>query len=155
MQSFVRSDSGSTIHQKPQNQAWSLCGSFLTMTRSTLRGAKTPEGNRQRRGRVFRFYILLLGGCCCSVCKSLPTLCDPIDKQPARPPCPSPTPGAYSISCPSSHRCHPTISCSVAPFSFCLQSFPASGSFPVSQFFASGGQRIGASASVLPVNIQG
>ena len=82
LQSFVRSHSSYTIHQKPQNQAWSLCGSFLTMSRSTLRGAKTPEGNGQRRGRVFRIYILLLGCCCCSVCKSRPTLCDPMDCSP-------------------------------------------------------------------------
>ena len=74
----------------------------------------------------------------------------------ARPPCPSPTPGAYSNSCPLSRWCHPTISSSVIPFSSHLQSFPASGSFPISQFFASGGQSIGisASASVLPTNIQ-
>ena len=69
--------------------------------------------------------------------------------------CPSPTPGACSNSCPSSRWCHPTISFSVVPFSSCLQSFPALGSFPMSQFFASGGQSIGvsASASVLPMNI--
>ena len=67
--------------------------------------------------------------------------------QHARPPCPSPTPGAYSNSCPSSRWCHPTISSSVIPFSSCLQSFPASGSFTISQFFTSGGQSIGASAS--------
>ena len=73
-----------------------------------------------------------------------------------RPPCPSPTPGAYSKSCPSSRWCHPTNLSSVIPFSFCLKSFPATGSFPMSQFFASGGQSIGvsASASVLPMNIQ-
>ena len=70
--------------------------------------------------------------------------------------CPSPTPGAYSNPCPSSRWCHPAISTSVTPFSSCLQSFPASGSFPMSQFFTSGGQNIGASASasVLPMNIQ-
>ena len=67
---------------------------------------------------------------------------------------PSPTPGVYSNSCPLSHWCHPTISSSVTPFSCCPQSFPASGSFPVSWLFASGGQSIEASASVLPVNIQ-
>ena len=73
----------------------------------------------------------------------------------ARPPCPSPTPGVYSNSCPLNRWCHPTISSSVIPFSR-LQSFPASGSFPMSQFFASGGLSIGvsASASVLPMNIQ-
>ena len=70
--------------------------------------------------------------------------------------CPSPTPRAYSNSCPLSRRCHPTISSCVIPFSSCLQSFPASGSFQMSQFFASGSQSIGVSAStsVLPVNIQ-
>ena len=77
--------------------------------------------------------------------------------QHARLPCPSPTPGAYSNSCPSCRWCHPTISPSVIPFSSCLQfSISASGSFPVSQFFSSGGQSIGisASASVLPINMQ-
>ena len=76
--------------------------------------------------------------------------------QSSRIPCPSPTPRAYSNSCPSLRWCHPTISSSVVPFSSFLQSFPASGSFPMSQFFASGGQSIGvsASASVLPMNIQ-
>ena len=73
----------------------------------------------------------------------------------ARPPCKSPTLRVYSNSYPLNWWCHPTISSSVTPFS-CLQSFPASGSFPISQFFASGGQSIGvsASASVLPMNIQ-
>ena len=76
--------------------------------------------------------------------------------QHARLPCPSPTPGAYSNSCPLHRWCHPTISSSFVPFSSRLQSFPASGSFPVSWFFASDGQSIGVSASawVLPVNIQ-
>ena len=74
--------------------------------------------------------------------------------QQARLPCPSPTPRACSNSCASSQWCHPTISSSVILFSPGLQSYPASGSFPTSQFFASGGQSIGASASVLPMNIQ-
>ena len=76
--------------------------------------------------------------------------------QHARLPCPSPTPGAYSNSCPSSRWCHSTISSSLVPFSSCLWSSPASGSFPKSQFFATGGQSIGVSslASVLPMNIQ-
>ena len=76
--------------------------------------------------------------------------------QHIRPPCPSPTPGVYSNSCSLSQWCHPTISSSVIPFSSSLQFFPASGSFPMSQIFASGGQSIGvsASASVLPMNIQ-
>ena len=74
----------------------------------------------------------------------------------ASPPCPSPTPGVYSNSHPLSRWCHPTISSSGVPFSSCLQSFPASGAFQMSQHFASGGQSIGVStsASILPVNIQ-
>ena len=74
--------------------------------------------------------------------------------QHARPPCPSPTPRVYSNACPLSQWCHPAISSSVIPFSSCLQSFPASGSFPMSLFFTSGGQSIGASTSDLPMNIQ-
>ena len=71
-------------------------------------------------------------------------------------PCPSPTPGVHSNSCPLSRWCHPAISSSIIPFSSHLQSFPASGSFQMSQLFASGGQSIGVSAStsVLPMNTQ-
>ena len=65
----------------------------------------------------------------------------PHDSQHARPPCPSPTPGVHSDSCPLSQWCHPAISSSVVPLSSCPQSFPASGSFPMSQLFTSGGQR--------------
>ena len=80
----------------------------------------------------------------------------PYALQHARPPCPSSTPGVYSDSCPLSRWCHPTISSSVIPFSSRLQSFPASKSFQMSQFFASGGQSIGVSvsASVLPMDIK-
>ena len=94
----------------------------------------------------------------------------PYEPQHTRPPCPSPTPGVHPNPCPSSRWCHPTISssvfpfsscpqsfpASVFPFSSCPQSFPASGSFQMSQFFASGGQSIGVSAStsVLPMNTQ-
>ena len=80
----------------------------------------------------------------------------PHESQHARPPCPSPVPRVYSNSCPSSGWCHPAISSSVVHFSSCPQSLPASGPFPMSQLFASGGQRIGvsASASVLPMNTQ-
>ena len=76
--------------------------------------------------------------------------------QHAKPPCPPPSPGVHSNSRPSSQWCHPATSSSVVPFSFCPQSFPASGSFKTSQLFASGGQSIGVSAStsVLPMNIQ-
>ena len=80
----------------------------------------------------------------------------PHELQHTRPPCPSPTPGVHPNLCPLSWWCHPSISSSVFPFSSCPQSFPASGSFPVSQLVASGGQNIGvsASASVLPMNTQ-
>ena len=86
----------------------------------------------------------------------MPDSLRPHEPQHTRPPCPSPTPRACSDSCPLSRRCHPTISSSVVRFSSCLQSFPASGSFLTSQFFASGSQsfRVSASASVLPMNIQ-
>ena len=89
-----------------------------------------------------------------SVAQSCLTLCDLLEY--ARPPCPSPTPRVYSNSCPLSRWCHPTISSSVVPFSSHLQSFLASGSFPMSQSFTSGCQSIGVSAlaSVLPMNIQ-
>ena len=92
-----------------------------------------------------------------SVAQLCLTLCDPMDCSnnfPARFPCPSPTPRVHSDSRPSSQWCHPAISSSVVPFASCPPSLPASGSFPMSQFFASAGQSIEASTSVLPVNIQ-
>ena len=80
----------------------------------------------------------------------------PHESQHARPPCPSPTPGVHSNSCPSSQWCHPAISSSVVPFSSCRQPLPERESFPMSQLFPWGGQSIGvsASASVLPMNTQ-
>ena len=100
-----------------------------------------------------RFFLDLLS----SVSRSdMSDFLRPHEPQDARPPCPSPIPGVYSNSCPLSRWCHPTISSSVIPFSSCPQSFPASGSFPMSQLFAWGGQNIGVSAltSVLPMNTQ-
>ena len=93
---------------------------------------------------------------CCSVTKVCPAL-GPHGLQLTRLPCPSPSPRACSNSCPLSQWCHPTVSSSFMPFSSCLESFPVPGSFPMSWLFASGGQRIGASASasILPMNIQG
>ena len=96
------------------------------------------------------------GSCVCVRCL---VVSDPLQShglKHARLTCLSPTPGVYSNSCPLRWWCHPTISSSVKPFSSCLQSFPASGSFQMSQFFASGGQSVGvsASASILPMNIQ-
>ena len=111
-------------------------------------------------------FALLRCGCTYELCKksecrlsiqftrsvmsnSLPSY----ELQHARPPCPIPTPGAYPNSCPLSRWCHPAISSSVVPFSSCPQSFPASGSFPMSQLFASGGQSIGSfSFNIRPSN---
>ena len=103
--------------------------------------------------------MLILGthkSCCYSVTKMSNSLwC--YELQHASLPCPSLSPRVCSNSCPWSRWCHPTISSSVTPFSFCPQSFPASRSFPVTQLYASGGKSIGisVSTSVLPVNIQG
>ena len=98
------------------------------------------------------FFLLLLFNC-----SVMSDSLQPHGLQHARLPCPSSSPGACSNSCPLSQWCHPTISSSVIPFASCLQSFPASGSFPMSWLFALGGQSIGASASasVLPMSIQG
>ena len=109
------------------------------------------SNNNNISGRQFRAYYF------CSV--QLLSCVDSLwlhGMQHARLPCPSPTPRAYSNSCPSPQWCHPTISSSVIHFFSCLQSFPASGSFPMSRFFTSGSQSIRASAlaSVLPTNIQ-
>ena len=103
------------------------------------------------------FVVRWVVNCCCCSVTECPSLCDPMDhRQHARLPCPSLSFGACSNSCPVSWWCHPTISSCVIPFSSCPQSFPASGSFPVSRLFTSGGQSIGASASVsvFPMNIQ-
>ena len=104
---------------------------------------------------VSPWCIWYFAACCCSFAQSCLTL-RPHGLQHARLPCPSLSPRICSNSCPLSQRCHPIISSSVALFSSCLQSFPASGSFPVSRLFTSSGQSIGASASasVLPMNIQ-
>ena len=94
--------------------------------------------------------------CCCCCCSFVSDSLQPHRLQHSRFPCPSPSPGACSNSCPLSQWCHPTISSSVVPFSSCPQSFPASGSFQMNRLLTSGGQSIGpsASASVLPMNIQ-
>ena len=101
-------------------------------------------------GRTMLVLIYIWKWNCSVVSNSL----QPHGCQHARPRCPLPSPRVYSNSCPLSWWCHPTISSSVVPFSFCLQSFPASGSFPGSQFFESGDQSIRASALVLPMNTQ-
>ena len=94
-----------------------------------------------------------------SIAQLCPTLCDPMHTPCVlhpRPPCPPPTPGVYPNSCPLSWWCHPTISSSVVPFFSCPHSFPASGSFQMSQVFTSGGQSIAVSdsTSILPMNTQ-
>ena len=91
---------------------------------------------------------------CCSVAKSCLTLCDPMDCSMPGLPVRSPSPRFCPSSCPLNRWCYPTILSSATLFSFCLQSFPASGSFPKSQVFESGGQSTGASPSILPMNIQ-
>ena len=101
---------------------------------------------------IAEFYTLAF---CCSVAKSCLTFCDPWTAT-HQASLSFTTPRVCSNSCPLSQWCHPTIASSVISFSSCLQSFPASGSFPMSLFFASGGQsiRVSASASILPMNIQ-
>ena len=105
------------------------------------------------RGVLWEIFGIHLVQFSCSV---MSNSLRPHGLQHARLPCPSPTPGAYSNSCPLSRWCHPTISSSVIPFSSWPQSFPALESFPMNQLFTSGEQRIGVSAStsVLPMNIQ-
>ena len=106
------------------------------------------------------FFLFLTFGIpvTCCYCYSVSIMSNslrPHGPQHTRLPCPSLSPRFCSDSCPLSHWCYLTISSPAALVSFCLRSFPASGSFPMSWFFASGGQSIRASASVLPVNIQG
>ena len=117
------------------------------------------KGCKVKRWKEMKLWWTLISQMEGSVQFSLSVVSDslwPHGLQHARLPCPWPTPGACSNSCPSSWWCHPTISSSVIPFSSCLQSFPASVSFPLSQFLTSGGQSTGALAlgSVLPKNIQ-
>ena len=126
------------------------------------RGACQPTFHglqRARRDWVFKQSPTVINHHSKSVQFSCSVMYDslkPHGLQHTRLPCPSLTPGVYSNSCPSNQCCHPTTSSSAIPFSSCLPSFPASGSFPMSQFFASGGPSIGvsASASALPINIQ-
>ena len=105
--------------------------------------------------RISLFFSVFC--CFCSVTHLCTTLCESHELKHTRVPCPSPSPRAWSNSCPLSRWCHPTISSSVVTSFSCLQSFPASGSFPMSHLFTTDGQSIGASAStsVLPMNIQG
>ena len=123
---------------------WLACEMSANMHLSVVRGATECCP-----------ILLCIHQCCYSVTKLCDSKESPHRIHYARFPCPSPSPGVCSNSCPLSRWCHPIISSFVIPFSSCLHSFPASGSFPVSWFFTSGGQSIGASAtaSVLSVNI--
>ena len=107
---------------------------------------------------VVKLYVNLTGpqgaGIFQLSCSVMSDSLQPHGLQHARPPCPSLTPRACSNACPLSQWYHPTTSSSIVPFSSCLQSFPGSGSFPMSHFFTSGGQNIEASATVLPKNSQ-
>ena len=128
---------------------------LLVFPRVNLFVKNTSWKSKTHRGPVLpsQYMLLLLLFSCSVVSDSL----RPHGLHHTRLPCPSPTPRACSNSCPSNWWCHPTILSSVVPFSSCLQSFPASGSFQMSWLFASGGQsiRVSASASVLPMNVQG
>ena len=137
-------------------QRWaSITWSFLC-SQVLLKYKRDSESFWHKHQKMTEKSALLLVFQFSSVAQLCPIPCDPHGLKHARLPCPSPTPGVYPNSCPLSRWCHPTISSSVVPFSSCLQSFPASGSFPLSQFFLSGGQsiRVSALASVLPMIIQ-
>ena len=132
---------------RDQAQVSSIAGGFFTnwATREALCLKEKSKYKMTQANKLVQFSHSVLSN-------SL----RPHGLQHTRLPCSSPTPAAYSNWCPLCQWCHPTISSSVVPFSSCLQSFPASESFPISQFFASGGQSTGvsASASVLSKNIQ-
>ena len=139
--------------------SWQINGETMETVRDFILGGSKITADGDRSHEIKR--CLLLGRKAMTnlfqfSCSVMSDSLRPHGLQHARLPCLSPTPGAYSNSCPSSQWCHPTISSTVVPFSSCLQSFPASGSFPMGQFFTSGGQSIGVSASVsvLPMNIQ-
>ena len=119
---------------------------------SSITPASSTSSQEIKRLQIGVFLIVQFS----SVSQSCQTLCNPWHAQHARPPCPSPTPEVHPNPSPLSRWCHPAISSSVIPFSSCPQSFPASGSFPMSQLFASGGQSIEVLAStlVLPMNTQ-
>ena len=156
------------IKSQGQNFGWSRKGQLHSFARQRKTHCSSASKNwiytLKYLMRVFKTvgqrWGLIRSGCeptSVIVGSSVMSVLQPHGLQHARLPCPLPSPGVCSNSCPLSHWCHPTISSSVIPFSSCLQSFAASGSFPMSRLFTSGSQSIGvsASASVLPVNIQG
>ena len=149
------------FHRPLRHQIWKLLRSFdsLNLPDSVIFLGSLHRSEKEV-GNLWCFQVHLILAVNLEAFSSVPSLScvylRPHGLQHARPPCPSPTPGVYWNSCPLSWWCHPTISSSVIPFSSHLQSFPASGSFQMSQLFTSGGQSIGpsSSASVLPMNIQ-
>ena len=161
--------SGSSQCTSPKHPVWCIeTGLVIHFTYDNLHVSMpfshiiTPSPSPPGSKRLFNTSVSLLLSCiqgCHSVQFSCSVMSDslrPHELQHTRPPCPSPTPGAYSNSCPLNRWWHPAISSSVIPFSSCPQSLPESGSFPMSQLFAWGGQSIGvsASASILPMNTQ-
>ena len=143
-QSIGASASGSVL---PMNiQSWFPLGLTGLISLQSKRPSRIFSNTTVEKHHVSVLYLLYWVSVQFSHSVMSHTL-RPHGLQHARLPCPSPTPGACSNSCPSSQWCHPTTSSSVIPFSSCLQSFPASASFLMSRFFASGGQSIGASVS--------
>ena len=141
------------IHHIPSSEFLMICNSLMVLI------SGFPLNNRVICMGFFFFFFLYFFSSPSVQFSSVTRLCPtlrPHELQHTRPPCPSPTPIVHPNPCPLSRWCHPTISSSVVPFPSCLQSFPASGSFQMSQLFASGRQRIGvsASASLLALNIQ-
>ena len=127
--------------------SWNVVNNFLTNILLVIYKDNSDQTD-QLTNRTLNHWKI---NCCCSVPQSCLNLCDPMD---CRHSCPSPSPGVCSDSCPLSQWCHPTISSSVIPFSSCLQTFPALGSFLMCWLFSSGGQSIGVSAlaTVLSMN---
>ena len=138
----------------------SIVSNFFKIIAHKFRSKKAEPRNLQEQIRIIRFlkwYLSKFFCYCCSVAQSCPTLCHPMDCSMPGFPVLYHLPGVCSNACPLNWWHHPTISSPVIPFSTCLQSFPASDSFPVSQLFAPSGQCIGASPSalILPMSIQG
>ena len=145
MNSWPRQELNQDINRKDHTTLEFISKRIIQVTLEKIITFLTTSFMTHRVGKVLQFS-------CSGVSKSL----RPHELQHTRPPCPLPTPKVHPNSCPSSRWCHPIISSFVVPFSSCLQSFPASGSFQMSQLFTSGGQSIGVSAlaSVLPMNTQ-
>ena len=150
--SFIPQCMTNGIH-KSSGCSWAILTLGSTIPVAIFLSLKKPEGMQISKTDII--IRIILGHSVQFSCSVVFDSLQPHESQHARPPCPSPTPGVHPNSRPLSQWCHPTISSSVVPFSSHLQSFPASGSFPMSQFFASDRQsiRVSASASVLPMNI--